>query len=296
MAAKTILDKIMLYKREELPKRKREFTEATLRAALFIAPPPRDFAAALRQPGVSLIAECKRASPSKGLLRNAYDAVALAKEYEANGARAISVLTDARFFQGKIDDLAAVRQAVKVPVLRKDFIFDPYQIIEARAAGADAILLITSLLPGKTLRNLRLEAERLGMQALVEVHDEAELEHALASGAKIIGVNNRDLRTFEVDFNTTGRLRALIPPDKILVSESGIHSSADVRQLAKMGADAMLVGERLVRAKDVGRQVWLLVRAGRPYAPGVSENKVAPTSGRRLRSPNQPKKYEVRKK
>ncbi|MDQ4076354.1 MAG: indole-3-glycerol phosphate synthase TrpC [Chloroflexota bacterium] len=262
MAAKTILDKIMFYKREELPKRKRERPEADLRAALFLAPSPRDFAAALKRPGVSLIAECKRASPSRGLLRHGYDAVALAQEYEANGARAISVLTDSRFFQGKLEDLAAVRQAVSLPVLRKDFIFDPYQILEARAAGADALLLIASLLPGNTLRDLRVQAEELGMQALVEVHDEVELDHALESGAPIIGVNNRDLRTFEVDFETTGRLRPLIPVDKILVSESGIHTADDVRRLAGMGADAMLVGERLVRAKDVAAQVRELVAAG----------------------------------
>ncbi len=263
MVAKTVLDKIMLYKREELPRRKRERAEADLRAALLLAPPPRDFEAALRMPGVSLIAECKKASPSKGVLRNGYDAVALAREYEANGARAISVLTDAKFFQGRIEDLVAVRQAVKLPVLRKDFIFDPYQIIEARAAGADAILLIAALLKGNTLRDLRREAEALGMQALVEVHDEAEVEHALESGAAVIGVNNRDLRYFDVHFETTGRLRPLIPADKVLVSESGINTPEDVRQLAEMGADAMLVGERLVRAKDVGARVRELVSAGR---------------------------------
>lgn len=262
MVAKTILDKIMLYKREELPRRKRERAEADLRAALLLAPPPRDFAAALRAPGVSLIAECKKASPSKGVLRNSYDPVALATEYEANGARAISVLTDINFFQGRIEDLVAVREAVRIPVLRKDFIFDPYQILEARAAGADAILLIAALLKGNTLRNLRLEAESFGMQVLVEVHDEAEVERALASGAEIIGVNNRDLRYFDVYFETTGRLRPLIPADRLLVSESGINTPDDVRQLAEMGADAMLIGERLVRSKDVGARVRELVSAG----------------------------------
>ncbi|MGB0389462.1 MAG: indole-3-glycerol phosphate synthase TrpC [Ardenticatenaceae bacterium] len=263
MATKTILEKIMRYKREELPRRKRKRPERELQAGLLLAPPPRDLAAALRKPGVSLIAECKKASPSKGVLRNGYDSAALAREYEANGASAISVLTDKKFFQGEIEHLAAARQAVKLPILRKDFIFDPYQILEARSAGADAVLLIASLLPGKRLRTLRLEAERLGMQALVEVHDEAQLKHALASGAKIIGVNNRDLRNFTVDFNTTGRLRPLIPADRVLVSESGIHTTDDVRKLAQMGADAMLVGERLVRSKDVGRRVRELVNAGK---------------------------------
>lgn len=263
MVAKTILDKIMLYKREELPKRKREVAESDLRASLYLAPPPRDFAAALRLEGVSLIAECKKASPSKGVLRNGYDPVELARTYEANGARAISVLTDIKFFQGKIEDLVAVRQAVKLPVLRKDFIFDSYQLIEARAAGADAILLIAALLKGNLLRDLRLEAEALGLQALVEVHDEDEVAHALASGASIIGVNNRDLRFFEVDFETTARLRPLIPSTCLLVAESGIHSPDDVRRLAEMGADAMLVGERLVKSKDTAARVRELVEAGK---------------------------------
>lgn len=263
MVAKTILDKIMLYKREELPRRKREVAESDLRAALHLASPPRDFAAALRQEGVSLIAECKKASPSKGVLRNGYNPVELAKAYEANGARAISVLTDIKFFQGKIEDLVAVRQAVKLPVLRKDFIFDPYQIIEARAAGADAVLLIAALLKGNTLRELRMEVENLGMQALVEVHDEEEVAHALESGATIIGVNNRDLRFFEVDFETTARLRPLIPEHCVLVAESGIHTPEDVRRLADMGADAMLVGETLVKAKSVAARVQELVQAGK---------------------------------
>ena len=263
MAAKTILDKIMLYKRQELPKIKRQEPESDLRAQLLFAPRPRDLIKALRKPGVSLIAECKKASPSRGVLRNGYDPAALAKEYQANGASAISVLTDKKFFQGGIHHLVAAREATTLPILRKDFIFDPYQIIEARVAGADAVLLIASLLPGNRLRDLRLKAEKLGMNALVEVHDEAQLEHALASGAKVIGVNNRDLRTFTVDFNTTGRLRALIPADRILVSESGIHTTDDVRKLNEMGADAMLVGERLVRSKDVGKKVRELVRAGR---------------------------------
>lgn len=264
MVAKTVLDRIMLYKREELPRRKRERAESDLRAALFLAPPPRDFGAALRKPGVSLIAECKKASPSRGVLRNGYDAVDLALTYEANGARAISVLTDIKFFQGRIEDLVAVRQAVGLPVLRKDFIFDPYQILEARAAGADAILLIAALLGGNTLRDLREEAEGYGMQVLVEVHDEAEVEHALESGAKIIGVNNRDLRYFDVHLETTGRLRPLIPDDRILVSESGIREPEHVRDLKEMGADAMLVGERLVRSKDPAARVRELVEAGQP--------------------------------
>ncbi|MGH2541477.1 MAG: indole-3-glycerol phosphate synthase TrpC [Ardenticatenaceae bacterium] len=268
MAAKTILDKIMLHKREELPKRKRERPEADLRAALFLAPPARDFAAALRGPGLSLIAECKKASPSRGLLRHRYDAVELARLYEDNGARAISVLTDGRFFQGRLEELAAVREAVRLPVLRKDFVFDPYQLLEARAAGADAILLIAAVLSARALRELRLYAEELGMHALVEVHDEAEVERALETGARIIGVNNRDLRTFELDLGTTTRLRPLVPPDRILVSESGIHTPGDVKHLATLNVDAMLVGERFVRAKEPAALVRELVKAGRAPSKG----------------------------
>ena len=264
MATTTILDEIMRWKREELPKRKRALPEAELRVRLFLAPPTRDFAAAMRAPGISLIAECKKASPSKGLLRAGYDPVALARNYEAGGARAISVLTDSRYFQGTIEHLAAVRQAVSLPVLRKEFIFDPYQLVEARAAGADAVLLIAAVLSGNRLRELREEAEALGMVALVEVHDEAELAHALDSGASIIGVNNRDLRTFEVDFETTARLRPLIPADKLLIAESGIRTTADVQRLAESGVDGMLVGERLVKGKgDVTARVRELVGAGR---------------------------------
>lgn len=262
MAARTILDEIMAYKREELPKRMRMIPAARLRAEVHLAPPARDLAAALRAPGVSLIAECKKASPSRGVLRNGYDAAAQAGIYEQNGARAISVLTDIKYFQGSLDDLVAVRAAVTLPVLRKDFLFDPYQILESRAAGADAILLIVSLLPGGRLRRLREEAEALGMQALVEVHTAEEAERAVASGARIIGVNNRDLATFEVDVETTGRLREAIPADCILVSESGIREESDVRRLAALGADAMLVGERLMRTKNPAARVRELVAAG----------------------------------
>lgn len=263
MTAKTILDKIMLYKREELPRRKRDILESDLRAALYIAPPPRDFAAALRGEGVSLIAECKKASPIKGVLRNGYNAAELAMTYEANGASAISVLTDIKFFQGRIEDLVAVRGAVTIPVLRKDFIFDPYQLIEARAAGADAVLLIAALLKGNTLRDLRLEAERLGMQTLVEVHDIPETEFALESGATIIGVNNRDLRYFDIHFETTANLRPHIPDTCIMVSESGISTVDDVQHLVEVGVDAMLVGERLVKAKQTAAKVRELVAAGK---------------------------------
>ncbi|MEE8392217.1 MAG: indole-3-glycerol phosphate synthase TrpC [Anaerolineae bacterium] len=255
MPAKTILDKIIRWKRSEIARLKRARPIEAVRAEMELAPPPRDFAAALCTPGVSLVAEVKRASPSKGLLRHDFDAVALAREYEANGAAAISVLTDQRFFQGSLDHLRDVRQNVGLPVLRKDFVLDPYQVYEARATGADAVLLIVAALGDGDLETLHRLVRQLGMDALVEVHDETELERALRVSPCIIGVNNRNLRTFEVDLETTARLRPLVPAGVILVSESGVHTREDVARLAAIGADAMLVGEALVRATDVGRKV-----------------------------------------
>jgi indole-3-glycerol phosphate synthase len=259
MAAETILDAIICRKRDELARQKRARPIAAVQAESAAAPQLRDFASALRAPGVSLIAEVKRASPSKGVLCPDLDAVALARTYEANGASAISVLTDAPFFQGSLDDLRAVRQHVGAPVLRKDFILDPYQVYEARAAGADAMLLIVAALCDADLEALHRLACALGMAVLVEVHDAAELARALRIGPRIIGVNNRDLRTFRVDLETTARLRPGVPADVILVAESGVHTRADVERLASIGADAMLVGESLVRAADVGRQVRELI-------------------------------------
>ena len=264
MARKTILDDIMQWKREELPKKMRETPIELVRAQLIAAPPVRSFPAALRRSpdGVpALIAEVKRASPSKGLLRNKFDAVEIAKLYSENGAAAISVLTDQHFFQGNMDVLRAVRQTVPLPVLRKDFIFDPYQVYEARAGGADAILLIVAVLGDRALRELLSLSRELGMEALVEVHDDAELDRALAADASIIGINNRDLRTFEVDFETTARLRPRIPAGVTVVAESGIRTPADVKALGAMGVDAMLVGETLVRAGDIGAKVRELVQA-----------------------------------
>jgi indole-3-glycerol phosphate synthase len=251
----TILDGILRWKRIEVDRAKRTRTIQDVRGGLAEAPAPRDLVAALRAPGISLIAEIKRASPSKGLIRADLDAVTLAREYEAGGAAAISVLTDRRFFQGDLDDLRSVRQHVGLPVLRKDFILDPYQVYEARAAGADALLLITAALGDDELLDLYQLTRALDMRALVEVHSEAELERALQVGPDIIGVNNRDLRTFRVDLETTARLRPLVPVDVILVAESGVHTPDDVARLAEIGADAMLVGESLVRAPDTTRKV-----------------------------------------
>lgn len=283
-----MLDEIMRHKREELPERMRAMPLATLRALAATVPDPLDFAAALRRPGVSLIAEVKRASPSRGLLCRDFDPARLAQVYTQGGAAAISVLTDSRFFQGELEHLTTVKETVTgerereekretraanlstspstvPPVLRKDFIFDSYQIVEARVAGADAVLLIVAVLGDHELRRLLAETRALGMEALVEVHDEAEVERALKAGARVIGVNNRDLRTFTVDLATTARLRPLIPPECVLVSESGIHGPDDVRRLREMGVDAMLVGESLVTAKPEERlgKVRELVRAGK---------------------------------
>ncbi len=286
-----MLDEIMRHKRDEVLKRQGQMPLATLRALAETAPAPLDFAAALRQPGVSLVAEVKKASPSRGLLCRDFDPARLAQVYTQGGAAAISVLTDARFFQGQLEYLTTVKETVTKereakerketrsahaanlpvyqsttpPILRKDFIYDPYQVVEARVAGADALLLIVAVLGDNELKRLLAETRSYGMEALVEVHDEGEVERALKAGARVIGVNNRDLRTFAVDIATTARLRPLIPADCVLVSESGIHAPADVRRLKDLGVDAMLVGESLVAARPEDRlaKVRELVRAGR---------------------------------
>ena len=260
MTGATILAKITHWKCGEIAHHKRARPLETVQAEMALAPPTRHFATALRSAGVSLIAEVKRASPSKGLLRPNFDPVALARAYEDNGAAAISVLTDEHFFQGSLDHLRFVRQNVNLPVLRKDFILDPYQVYEARAAGADAVLLIVAALSGENLQMLYQRVDELGMTAVIEVHNVDELKRALRIGPRVIGVNNRDLHTFNVDLETTARLRPLVPADVVLVAESGVHTRADVERLAAIGADAMLVGEALVRAQDVGRKVRELVK------------------------------------
>lgn len=272
-----LLDEIMAWKRQEVARVKRERPLAELRALATTVPGPLDFTAALRQPGVRLIAEIKRASPSKGLLCHDFNPETLARVYLHNGAAAISVLTDVRFFQGNLAHLTQVKETVTrmgrpVPVLRKDFIFDPYQVWEARVAGADAVLLIVAVLGDRQLRDLLAETRRLGMEALVEVHNEQELARALTAGARVVGINNRDLRTFTVDLGVTERLRPLVPPDVLVVSESGIHSSTDVQRLTKAAVDAILVGESLVKARPEvrARKVRELVEAGqRAQSEGV---------------------------
>jgi indole-3-glycerol phosphate synthase len=261
-----ILERIVAQKRQTLEQAKAAHPLAELRRQARQAPTPNGFAQALRAPGVALIAEVKRASPSRGLLCPDFDPVRLATIYARHGAAAISVLTDEPFFQGHLRYLATIRNSLGVecpPLLRKDFIVDPYQLLEARAYGADAALLIVAILTDGELRGLLREAAELGLAALVEVHNGVELARALSAGAQIVGINNRDLRDFTVNLATTERLRTAIPAGVIIVSESGIHAPVDVRRLARCGVDAMLVGESLVTAADVAAQVTALVAAGR---------------------------------
>ncbi|MEM7118375.1 MAG: indole-3-glycerol phosphate synthase TrpC [Chloroflexota bacterium] len=264
----TILNEIMAYHREQLPKIMREVPFADVRAFASVAPPPLDFYAALKAPGVSLIAECKKASPSKGLMVPNYKPVQLARTYHKAGARAISVLTDGRHFQGSLEHLRDVKETIAklkspIPVLRKDFTFHPYQIHEARMAGADAILLIAAVLGDGDIKSLLKLTHSLGMNALIEVHTEKELERVLALEPRIVGVNNRNLQTFEVDFNNTARLRRMIPDDVVVVGESGLKTDADVRQMRDIGVDAILVGETLVKSKDSFKTARSFVNAGR---------------------------------
>ncbi len=219
----------------------------------------RDFALALRSKTPAIIAEIEKASPSKGLLAGDFSPQAIARDYERGGAAALSVLTDQEFFQGSLSDLCAARQATGLPVLRKDFVLEEIQIAEAAAHNADAVLLIVAILSLNRLRQLREYAAGFHMAALVEVHDDRELEIALASGAQMVGVNNRDLRTFEVSLDTSLRLAERIPPGVVKVSESGIGSSDDIRRLRGAGFDAFLVGEHLVRAADRAQALRALV-------------------------------------
>lgn len=252
----TILDEILAHKRDEVERAKRELpADVVARHAEQLAEPTRGFRAALvvgERPRI--IAEIKRRSPSRGEIRPDFDPVACARSYLEGGAAAISVLTDERYFGGRLDFLEKVRTAVPLPLLRKDFVIDAYQIDEARVRGADAVLLIVAAFPATgradALASLRSRALALGLDVLVEVHDEAELDLALASGADLVGVNNRDLRSFDVDLATTERVAARAPAGVVLVAESGIDTPADVERLEACGAEAFLVGESLMRESD----------------------------------------------
>jgi indole-3-glycerol phosphate synthase len=258
-----ILDEILANKRREVAERiHREPIESVAQRAA-VAPKARDFVAALRQPGVSIISEIKRQSPAKGALRLDMDAPTMAATYAGAGASCMSVLTDEKYFKGSDADLVAVRQRVQVPVLRKDFVVSPYQVYEARAIGADAVLLIVlALRPAEILELSRLAAS-LGMAALVEVHSEDELQVALDVGADLVGINNRDLTRMVTDLETSARLCPLVPPGLTLVSESGIRTAEDVRWLAGLGVDAALVGESLVTAPDAAALLESFLTAGR---------------------------------
>jgi indole-3-glycerol phosphate synthase len=248
---KEMLDKIIAQKREEVEQRKKTVPLTYLRERIAGQKPALDLAPVLRGDHIRLIAEVKKASPSRGLLRPNLNPIELAQTYAEGGAVAISVLTEANYFMGSIEQLAAIRGTVELPLLRKDFIFDNYQIYESRAYGADALLLITAILSHGQLNELVLLGHSLGLRCLVEAHNEGEVERAVLSEAEIIGINNRDLSTFAVDINTTRRLRPFVPKGKIVVSESGIESRKDMEKLGKWGIDAVLVGEALVTAADV---------------------------------------------
>jgi indole-3-glycerol phosphate synthase len=251
----SVLDDIVAGVRVDLAERESAASLTDLRAALADVDPPLDPMPHLRAPGSSVIAEVKRRSPSKGDLADIPDPTVLARAYAAGGAAAISVLTERRRFGGSLDDLRAVRAAVDVPLLRKDFIVTTYQLVEARAAGADLALLIVAALPGDELRRLHDEARELGLTVLVEVHDEAETERAVELGAELIGVNARNLKTLEIHDDTFGRLAPLIPDDCVKVAESGIFGPQDVRRFVGEGARAVLVGEALVKDGDPERAV-----------------------------------------
>jgi indole-3-glycerol phosphate synthase len=247
----SVLEKIIAYKRDEVAARKRERSLAALEREAAEAPAVRGFRAALEAQSPALIAEIKKASPSKGLIRPDFDPPALARAYAEGGAACLSVLSDAPSFHGHEDYLIEARRACDLPVLRKDFMIDPWQVTESRVIGADAILIIMAAVDDALARDLTEAAASLGMDALVEVHDEHEMERTSALDAKLIGINNRSLATFETDLATTERLAAMAPSDVLLVSESGIATPADIARLQAAGARAFLVGESLMRQEDV---------------------------------------------
>ena len=258
----TVLDDLVAGVREDLAAAQAVVPRSRIEELAAGATPALDAEAALRRPGLSLIAEVKRSSPSKGALAAIADPAALAADYEAGGATAVSVLTERRRFNGSLDDLDAVRRAVRIPVLRKDFMVEDYQLFEARAHGADLILLIVAALAQDDLIHMLGLAQGLGMTALVEVHDEDETRRAVDAGAEVVGVNARNLKTLAVDPDTFGRLVPLIPDSCVKVAESGVGGPTDAARFAAEGADAVLVGEALVRGSDPRRAAYELIAAG----------------------------------
>jgi indole-3-glycerol phosphate synthase len=259
----TILDKIVATKREEIANAKQHVAESELRGQLEKAPAVRDFFGPLAREGpIRLIAEVKKASPSKGVIRSDFDPVQIARLYEQHGASCLSVLTDKPYFQGSLDYLQQIRRDVATPLLRKDFILDTYQLLEARLAGADAVLLIAECLDDCLLRKLHTETIELGMAPLVEFYEPSNLARVLEAGATLIGVNNRDLRTFEVDLEHTIRMRQEIPDECVVVGESGIRTRNDVERLEAAGIDAILVGEQLISQPNIGAAVDDLLGKG----------------------------------
>ncbi|PYU36566.1 MAG: indole-3-glycerol phosphate synthase TrpC [Acidobacteria bacterium] len=265
-----MLSRIIESRRAEVARRRRILPETVLRIAAGKADAPRDFAGALARDKVSVIAEIKKASPSAGVLRREFEPVSLARGFEQAGAAALSVLTEEENFQGALAHLRDARAAVSLPVLRKDFIVDPWQVWEARAANADSFLLIAAALDDATLGELLALGRELGMEALVEVHTAEELERVLAAGARIVGVNNRNLHTLEVRMETSLELGETIPEDRVAVSESGLRSAQDLRKLSAAGFDAFLIGESLMREPDPGAALERLIATAVPERSGDS--------------------------
>ncbi len=290
----TVLERILRTTREEVARRERELPIDQLEGSGQALAPPRSLHAALSGPGVCVIAEFKRRSPSAGALRERPDVVEQVGAYERGGAAAVSILTEGPHFDGSLEDLRQARAACALPILRKDFIVGPYQLYEARAAGADAVLLIVAALEEPTLRALHQQAQTLGLEVLVEVHDRAELACALEVGARVIGINNRDLRDFSVDVERTFALLQEIPTGVAVVSESGIATAEQLRRLAQRGVQAVLVGETLMRARDPEAALReLLSDGGEPLLGGAATGE-APSLARASsanRAPERPGKF-----